>query len=175
MLWKKLSFTKLLLRFSGQIIRIFYQKEKIADICGALVGYWNYFHNVLRNVWNSRLIQFALLNSVSRGNGQYMHLMSLALRVKWLHWKYSFSLLLNVSVCSAGAEIRIEKWPWGRICDEGKRPEKCQLRLLSLSVWLFSETLFLESARAALNGCQLSRPTMFLNNTLTMCRLLKSH
>lgn len=142
-LWNELSFNKLLLRFSGvDYIRIFYQKEKNADICSAFAGHWDYFHNVLRNVWNSSLIQIALLNSKSRRNGQYLHLMSLALWVKWLHWKYSFSFLLNVSVCSAGAEIRIEKWLRGRICDEGKRPEKCQLRLLSLSVWLFSETLF---------------------------------
>lgn len=87
--------------------------------------------------------KITLLNSMSRRNGQYMHLMSLALCIKWLHWKYSFSFLLNVSVCSTGVEIRIGKWLWGRTWDEGKRPEKCQLRLLSLSVWLFSETLFL--------------------------------
>lgn len=117
-------------------------KNKIADICSTLAVQWDYFHSLSRIVWNCRLFQKALLNSMSRGNGQYMHLMSLALCVKRLHWRYSFSLLLNVSVGSAGAEIRFDKWVRGRIFDEGKRPEKCQLRLLSLSVWLFSETLF---------------------------------
>lgn len=115
-------------------IRIFHQEEKNADICSTLIGQCDYLHNLLRNVWNSRLIQIALLNSVLRRNRQYMHLMSSALWLKWIYWEYSSSFLLNVSVCRAGAEIRIEKWLRVRICDEGKRPEKCQLRLLSLSV-----------------------------------------
>lgn len=84
----------------------------------------------------------------------------------------------NLSVCSkdkawemAAREKRV------RMRGGGKGRWKCQLRLLSRRVWLFRERrqLHWECARKALNGCQLSRPTMFLNNTLTTCRLLKSH
>ena len=66
---------------TGDYIRSFYLKsrEKNADICSTPAGQWDYLQNLLRNVWNGWLIQIAPLNSVSRRNGQYTHLMSPAL------------------------------------------------------------------------------------------------
>lgn len=167
---------KLLLRFSVTLdyIRISYQKEKNADICSTLAGQWDYFHKLLGIVKQQADSNCSFKFNVKRE--RTIHAPNVTCTVCQM-------TALKVFFQFPDKCERLQCWSrdkdWEMAASENLRwGEKAREMPTQASV---SECLivqrdpFLVSARAALNRCQLSHPTMFLNNTLTMCRLLKSH
>lgn len=160
----KFCFTKffnfiLLNRAAGELLltrprwSILPQRSEIADICGTLSGHLDYSNG---NVKCKKRKRRARKQNKTAG-----WIVSAPLKTQWAVQAPNVLPLRRASKDDAESvlsvvPLSVERWrrrrrdkQWGTAARDnlgrgggGKRPEKCQVRLLSPSVRLFSETLF---------------------------------